>query len=438
MKRVIWPLVLFVLGFVGAREISSRGVRDEVEVVKREEVDVKRGKREQKISRVTPNGVVSAGFARQLREAEEEKEKRGYWKDGREVFRDWFRVDPDAALEAMKMSPVGAESGGVLYFLCYLFEEEADEGALQAMGERLDQIIQVGRWHESGFSGDIYREFNFAVGRDLVERVRGLPESYIKEDLFRYAMAGWLFKDWKGAADWSMGLSGKEQREADVQLFSEGIPRGLARDKEGVKWAAEVAVRQGNRDLLVRLGPSLVGMMAQDGVEVALAWAGKNLSGMTLGQAVSGVVSTAYRKAPEQSEAIVDGLPLGGVRQQAARVFVLLKSRTDGLGAFERAWAEEAAGMDIGIQTWYSVGRAVGQQNPEEARRILAETDGELNTGFKTYAMEQAFWKEPEEAKLWAEEMQGEKREDVIDLVFRAWHLREQDEAKAWRDALKK
>ncbi|MFT7444398.1 MAG: hypothetical protein ACI9AF_001302, partial [Granulosicoccus sp.] len=383
--------------------------------------------------RVSPNGSVSEGFARRLGEAEKESR---YWSEGWEFFKEWFRIDPDAAIEAMRTSPKG---GSVSYFLCFLFEEESDPLALQAMGARLDDIIfSAGNWHEQGFSGEVHRVFDFAVGKSLVEKVEGLPESYMKKDLWRYAMAGWLFQDWKGAAEWAGSLTGEERREAEVAFFSERIPRSMERDGEALEWASKVLAREGNRDLLVKLGPDFVGLMARDDPGEAVSWAGDHLGGMALAKAVSGVVSTTYRGAPEESEAMVDGLPPGGVRQAAARAFVEVQLRADAKGAYERAISEEALGMRLGVQTWLSIGRSLGQQNPGEVRAILGSGEGELESVFETYAMEQAFWKEPEEAKRWAEEMEGEKRDEMIELVYRAWGAREKDEARAWRDGLEK
>ena len=431
MKMYVLPLLAVVLGYFGARGISVSG-----EIEEPKEVLVKDGESQLKTMgkvRIQTNGSESEDFARRLREAEE---KKGRWHEGRELFREWFEVDPDAALEAMRTSPKGSDSGGRHYFLCFLFEEEADQEALQAMGERLDEIITVGMWHEGGFGGDIYREFNFAVGKSLVERVESLPGSYVKEDLWRYAMAGWAQKDWKGAQTWLEGLQGDERRKAEVAFFSEGIPRAL-KDESGLAWAAEVLATDGNRDLLVQLGASLVSKMAHENPGAALEWAGDHLGGMALAKAVSGVVTTTFGKNPEESEKIVNDLPPGGVREQASRAFVTSKTRKDGLGAFEKAWAEESAGMEMGRQLWYRVGRALGQQNPAEARRVLAETEGELNRGFLSEASEAAFWKEQEETKQWAEGLEGEKRDEMIDLVYRAWGAREREEADAWRNSVK-
>ncbi|MEN8681507.1 MAG: hypothetical protein ABF391_15795, partial [Akkermansiaceae bacterium] len=43
------------------------------------------------------------------------------------------------------------------------------------------------------------------------------PESYMKEDLWRYAMAGWVYKDWQGARNWLEGLEG-EKRDEMIEL----------------------------------------------------------------------------------------------------------------------------------------------------------------------------------------------------------------------------
>lgn len=431
MKSYVLPLLAVVLGYFGARVISINQERQ-----KPKEVPVKSGGSEvgaTKRTSIQTNGGESEDFARRLREVEE---KPGRWHEGREFFREWFRVDPDAAFEAMKTSPKANDAGGRHYLLCFLFEEEADPDALQAMGERLDEIISVGSWHETGFGGDIYREFNFAVGPSLVERVESLSESYMKEDLWRYAMAGWVYKDWQGARNWLEGLQGNERRRAEVAFFSEGIPRRL-NDEVELAWVAGVLETEGNRDLLVKYGVSLVSGMARENPGEALEWAGDHLGGMALAKAVSGVVSATFGRDPDESERIIDHLPAGGVREQAARAFVESKTRKDGLGAFEKAWAEERGGMKMGIQLWYRVGRSLGQQNPTEARRVLAETEGALNRGFLSEASSAAFWKEPEATKQWAEGLEGEKRDEMIELVYRAWAARERGEAEAWRNSVK-
>ena len=93
----------------------------------------------------------------------------------------------------------------------------------------MDEIISPGWWHESGFDGEIHRSFNFAVGKVLVDKVESLSETYAKQDLWNYAMAGWFYQDWQGATAHLTGLSGEERRKAERAFLSEQLPRAVGR-----------------------------------------------------------------------------------------------------------------------------------------------------------------------------------------------------------------
>ena len=426
MTKWIFPGLALAVGFFGAREWSESAltVVDQVS---------DSGMREDRATWHSGRRAEVAGFAGRMREIERGGIAEEDWG---KFFKEWFREDPEGALDAMRNSKLGLGGRKPFFLLGFLFEEDAK--GLEAMGRYLDEIISSGHWHEGGFDGEVHREFDFrGGGKELVDKVTGLPGSPMKKELWKYAMAGWFYADWQGAGAYVGGLPEEERREAERAFLSERLPRWVSREADGREWIEEILGAEGNRDLLTWHGPKLVAVMAKDDPKRAFEWAGEHLSGLTLAKAISGTVEDLMYQdgGTEEAGEIVDDLLPGGVREQAARALVLGTARKDPLAAFDRARAEEDHGMEMGVQTWLSLGRTLGRQSPEEARRIL-ESSVELERVFESNAMEQAFWKEPEESKQWAEAMEGPKREQVIELVFRAWHLREQEEAKAWRDGL--
>jgi len=420
-------VLALVVGFFWAREWSSS-------VVTAEDEGAGNGMRIERSERRSRGGTKSGGFAGRMRELEDG----GFsWEDDqRKFFKEWFREDPEAALDAMRNSRLGLGDEKPFFLLFFLFED--DPKGMEAMGRYLPEIITSGYWHESGFDGEVERYFDFRGGKELVDKVAGLPESDMKEELWKYAMAGWFYADWKGAKSHVMGLPEKERRVAERAFLSERMPRWVSSEADGRAWIEEILDAEGNRDLLTWHGPKLAVMMAKDDPKGALEWAGEHLGGIALANAVTGTVKgLIYQDGTEEAGNIVDELLPGGVREQAARELVLGAARKDAVAAFERAVAEEGLGMKMGVQTWQSLGRMLGRTKPEEALRILGTSEG-LEKAFGSSAMGGAFEKEPEKARQWAESMEGSRREEMIDLVYQAWRFENLKEAKAWRDSLVK
>ena len=416
MRDWAFPVLALAVGYFGAKEWSEAP-----------ESFKAGGEGSESRTRVLKagQGVEGGSFEQRLRDLKTNGYSRG---DREAIFKEWFREDPEAALKALESSHKPS------FLLGFLFED--DPQGLELMGKYLDDVITSGQWHESGFDGEIDRRFRFNVGKELVDKVASLPESHMKKELWKYVMAGWFFEDWRGAKAHVTGLAGEARSEAERAFLSERLPRWVSRDAEGRKWVEKILTKEGNRDLLTWQGPKFVSAMSREDPESALKWADENLAGTALVSSISTVVGQLVRTDIAKAEALVDGMNPGGGRERVARALVLGTARKDPVAAFQRARNEEEMGMKMGVQTWLALGRTLGGKAPAEARKVI-ESGEELEKVFSSYAMNEAFWREPAETKRWAEEMEGPRREEVIDLVFRAWHLREQEQAKAWRDRQK-
>ena len=419
----IFPVLALVAGYFGARAWSGSIARIGVSAIDEESGGEGRPLSDRRIG-------AAAGFGARLREIEGGEVSN---EDRERFFKEWFREDPEGAMEAMRNSRSHWGREKPHFLLGFLFEDDAK--GLEAMGRYLDEIITSGRWHESGFYGDIERRFNFAVGQELVEKVAGLPESGMKNELWNYAMAGWFYADQQGARSYLSGLPEEERKKAERAFLSERLPLWVSSDAEGRAWIADVLRSEGNRDLLTRHGPGLVDVMANDDMKGALEWAGEHLGGSVLADAVSRTVRRVSYQDIDKAAEVVDGLVFGSIREQAARALVSEISRKDPWAAFDRARSEEDIGVAMGGQTWGMLGSALGQSSPAEVRRILSTSES-LDESFQARAVEKALSREPEETKQWAEAMEGPKREELIELVFHAWSAEDQDEARAWRDGL--
>lgn len=336
MKWIV-PVLALAVGYFGAREWSESADRSEVVVTD------EKGGREAR-GRSSRRSGAAGGYGARMREIEGGEVSK---EDRERFFKEWFREDPEGAMEAMRNSRSHWGGNKPHFLLGFLFEDDAK--GLEAMGRFLDEIITSGSWHESGFDGDIERSFNFAVGQELVEKVAGLPESGMKNELWNYAMAGWFYADQEGARSYLAGLPEDERKRAERAFLSERLPRWISRDAEGRAWIEGVLLSEGNRDLLFWHGPGLVDVMANDDLKGALEWAGEHLGGSTLANAVSTTVQRLSDQDSAKAEAVVDDLIPGGVREQAARTLVLGISRKDPVAAFDRARAEEGVGMEMGV-----------------------------------------------------------------------------------------
>jgi hypothetical protein len=433
----IFPVLALAVGYFGAREWSGSVAGTGVAVIDEEggwegrtQSSRRTGGRWEGRTQNSRRMGAAAGFGARLREIEAGEVSK---QDRERFFKKWFREDPEAAMEAMRNSRSEWGKNKPHFLLGFLFEDDAK--GLEAMGRYLDEIITSGYWHESGFDGEVWRVYDFTKGEELVQKVAGLPESGMKDELLNYVMAGWFFSDQQGARSYLSGLPDEEQKKAERVFLSERLPGWVSRDVEGREWIAGVLLSEGNRDLLTWHGPALVDVMANDDLKGALEWAGEHLGGSVLADAVGRTVRRLSYQDSAKAAEMVDGLFLGGVRAQAAGILVQEISRKDPGAAFDLARSEEDVGMAIDRRTWRSLGSALGRSSPAEARRILSTSEG-LDESFQAHAMEQAFSREPEETKRWAEAMQGPKRAESIELVFNAWSAWEREKAKAWRDGL--
>jgi hypothetical protein len=158
-------------------------------------------------SRAVGHGDEGGGFASRFQVLVANKNHRAKY----ELLKEWFRADPDAAMEAIKKVTDPS------LLIVFLFED--DPIVMEAMGRHLDDII-VGSWYNSGFGLENHEgvDFDFAEGQSLVEKVASLPETDAKKHLWNHVMAGWFYKDWKEAAGWVDSMTGSERSAAERAL----------------------------------------------------------------------------------------------------------------------------------------------------------------------------------------------------------------------------
>lgn len=427
MKQWLFPILTFTAGYLLSREGSSR-------IAVNEETTAQSSARSERSIRswAVGHGDDGGGFASRFQVLVANNNHSAKY----ELLKEWFRADSDAAMEAINKLPIDMYNNPSL-LLEFLFGD--DPIAMEAMGRHLDDIIVEG-WYNSGFGLENHERlsFDFSEGRSLVEKVESLPETDAKKHLWNHVMAGWFYKDWKEAAGWVDSMAGSERSAAERAFLSEIIPSKILQDEEGRKWILKVLSQEENRDLLFRHGASVVSAMAVTDPKKALEWADENLGGLTLKAAVSSMLEGVAYRTPEKLAEIVDGLPLGGVKQQASETMILSMARKDAQGAYDQALEQQAAGIDLRDEAWGQLGRALGATKPEEAREILANLEGDSNKAFRSNATQNAFDKQPEETKQWAAEMKEDKREEIIDLVFKAWSSNDQKKAEAWREGLRR
>lgn len=457
--NVLLPVVLVVVGFMGARIVSEPPSSDPAE--ERDPVDWVKAT---KLVRTPPSGGgakigfeatvnklsrVEMAFARgdfaSLMDGEHANDAASAWATadpeglwtwiqenggnfwgnlyGR-LFVEWFRRDPDAAIDALRKTRSGRYDGQ--FSLMELVFDEDPEVA-RAAGERIDEFIGEAR-PDPGEPADAH----FTQGRETVEKLMALPESHAKEKLLRYAMAGWFKTDWRAARSWAAGRTGAERATMERSLFALGLPGGIKRDSEGVAWALEWLGRNENRDLRAALGHELASVIAKDDPAEAMTWASTQLSGASMARAMAAAVASQMRLDQEAAIATVDALPPGGVRQQAGRALVSAMMAKDPHGAVERALSDQRFGYDVGAQSWGRLGSALANQKPDVLRALLTEPPEGLSPVFERRGLDVIGRRDPGTTLDWAANLDGERGAKITKQVLSSWRRQDPEAAEKW------
>ena len=379
VARVMLPVVLAIMGFVGARIVSGAGSSGPVAEEVPEPVEASKVVRTRSAGSGAKMGFeatfdelsrVELTFARgdfaSLMDGEHagnaasawaKADPEGLWHWIQEnggsfwgnlygrLFAEWFRRDPDAAVEALRQTKSGRYDGRFA-LMSLLFDDDPE--VARAAGERLDEFLGEAR-PTPGEPADMH----FTKGRETVEKLLAAPDSHGKEKLLRFAVAGWFKTDWEAARDWAAGRPVAERAAMERSLFALGFPRVLERDPEGVAWALEWFGRDESRDLRAGFGDQLASVLARDDPAGAMTWASTELSGASMARAMAAVVTSQLKKDREAAITTVDALPPGGVRLQAGRALIMAMI-TNGLNilGISSFWQQVLIGGVIIAAVW--------------------------------------------------------------------------------------
>jgi len=341
------------------------------------------------------------------------------------IFKNWYQLDSDAALAALRKSNKNIANASIRGILELLFSDDPE--VARSVGLRLDEII-------GDFQPDLRHSgsLGFAGNLNTVEKMKNLPESHAKRDLVHFAVAHWFSKDWKSARDWAMVLPDGERIEMEHALFNMRLPLRVLHSEEAMSWVEGWLEKEENHDMRTKLSSQLLFSMAENDPEAAMQWATSNLGGATLGEAIGTLVSKQLNKDQSAAYEMVDSLPPGGLRKQAGRSLIKALRKKDAPAAYDRAVSELQTGFDIGLQDWQQIGIRLARSHPDEAFDILDNVPENVPPIFKNRTIDYLTSWHPQATIEWARQQGGERGAAIENQVIRSWKVSDPKGFKKW------
>lgn len=285
------------------------------------------------------------------------------------VFNEWFKADPDAAIAAFKDVNAEFRSSVASALMGHLLTAEGPK--LQKLLAVIDDLVAAG--------GRLWYGGPQTSSGEHAARVLSFPPSRGRDALVQNLVQGWVDQDWKAATAWTATL--EEPLKSTItaglasSVFHSGIYPGVnARNgpaaaalQDKLAWAREWMTTSASPEVRIKLGPQFVSALATIDPAAALTWAQDNLHARPLSKAVADVVKKQVAGQPAEIRAMIDQLPPGGMKQQAAFAAVTEPSRDS------VEWLLGQA--DKKAFEWGTVGSQWGFKQPEAFRDFLSDRD---------------------------------------------------------------
>lgn len=223
---------------------------------------------------------------------------------GYELFRQWPKRDPDAAIAALSgVNPVGPLISWRITVAEAVVNNNAERG--------LDLMFQ---WHINNYTpsmGTIER-WAAADPAHAAKFTLAHPGGAVSE-----ATMETIGKEWaKTAPQAALALATSQPGELGSKLATAVLQEWASQKlDEAANWlqGTDLSTRS-------RLSPALVEIWAKQDAPSALAWCQENLQGLQLSQAVSGLMKGAAEKDLTGAAAIVTGMEPSAARAEAAGI----------------------------------------------------------------------------------------------------------------------
>ena len=256
------------------------------------------------------------------------------------------------------------------------------------------------------------------------------------------AAGKWFRDDWRAASAWAANLPEQERRQTEWWFVNGALmkPAEMAEAPDGWReWIGDWLSDERNRGRRASLSYSGVGGAAGNYVKLlaktdpagSLVWAEKNLSGKVLGNAIGEIVREGYGNSAAAME-LVESLPPGGLRTQAAGALAHEMVESDVLDAFRFAAAEEIVADGVRGDWWAYFGKAVSRKDLEATKQILAEEKHGDQRSFRSHAMWALVKADPQGTLEWASAVEGERGRGLVEAGLNSWRRQDAKAAAAW------
>jgi len=390
--------------------------------------------RDQELPELLSNGTLSTDEALPLIRRWAEKDPAACWawylRDGRRslgdfsptnlIFSAWAQKDPEAAMTTLRASSWEVRSS-------------AADGILEAWalgeGEVADSLFP----HLSGLLNSSNAPIYWAGGKDserLGARLLALPPGTARTAMLSKFGTGLFEKDWQSALVWSQRVpeaerAGIHERWAATALQTKSRViyfRGdgsVSPAPERLAWAQKWLTEEADAATRTRLGPKYVEALSASDPAAALTWAHESLGGLPLSQAIKNIVEAQAGKDRDSAMALLDSLPPGGLRLQAADALVTTWATQEPRPALN--WALEQGNKVISAAAWSGLGATLAFGDPATFKSIAEERANSLPPELMRGAISNLIRKDPPGTVQWAASLPSPAREDTIRSALGEW-----------------
>jgi hypothetical protein len=330
------------------------------------------------------------------------------------IIREWFPKDPDAAIARASIYPypdASAMAGGLIALLQTGIPEEK-----AAVVRHLDEIVAMtGDFPVS--SASLFPSCSTESGDALL----ALPPGRGRDALVRHFATAWLQQDPTGAAAWLGGAPVSLRDAAMEQYASEALhPRG-SESEVARKLATQWLLKDASSSARARLGPLFAESMARDDPAAAMAWAAKNLTAGPLAEASSKVVGELASRDPDAARALVEGLPPGTLKNQAARQVAAVWLASDPIAAISWYLAKTNPRLADRLAA-RALGREWAEGNPGSFRNFLADpASPELPETLLSPGIQRMMESNRSACLEWISSLPTKRRNSALKSAYESW-----------------
>ncbi|WP_193212526.1 hypothetical protein [Luteolibacter marinus] len=335
----------------------------------------------------------------------------------------WFPQDPVGLLS--RLNPTDYNDWQIAGNLIGLLASD-DPASAAAARNHLDEIVAAGalRLGSSGLP---------LSGEQGGEILLALPPGPSRDLLVQQYAIDWLARDASAAQAWMANLSPAQRNKVMAEFSPQAIRRQGAAGALAASWIRNEAPPA----LKAKLGPDLVDWMLdeypQAGSKPAFSWATENLSAAPLATAMGKLVARHFSSEPDHARQMVEELPSGNLRHQAAMDVANFWAASDPesavnwwLGTVDPAEAAKSGysspAYQLGLE-WFG-------SDPDSIRARLADPEQPpLPMSLATPALREWMKAQPAATLEWVDTLPAERRGSFTELALR--ELSWQDPAAA-------